>query len=81
MAQETDNRLLATSYYLAATWVGASRIIQNHHWASDVVVGAAIGGLSGWSVSQEKTKTGQKLTVLPLAMPHGAGVAVAGIWN
>jgi membrane-associated phospholipid phosphatase len=36
--------------YSAATAVGLSRIIQNQHWISDVMVGAALGFLSGRQV-------------------------------
>jgi len=82
LAHDTDSVGIAASYYLAATWVGASRIMQDHHWASDVVVGAVIGGLSGWSVLQEKATVGrQQLTVLPLPMEQGAGITVVGRWN
>ena len=82
LAGETDNQLLATGYYLAATWIGVSRLIQDHHWASDVVLGAAIGGLSGWSVRQTYAeKSAQTMTVVPVAMAHGAGVAVVGQWR
>jgi membrane-associated PAP2 superfamily phosphatase len=36
--------------YSAATSIGLSRIIQNQHWISDVLVGAALGFLSGRQV-------------------------------
>jgi membrane-associated phospholipid phosphatase len=36
--------------YSAATAVGLSRIVQNAHWISDVMVGAALGFLSGRQV-------------------------------
>ena len=36
--------------YSAATAIGLSRIVQNAHWASDVLVGAALGFLSGRQV-------------------------------
>lgn len=82
LAGETDNRYLATAYYLGATWVGVARMIQDHHWASDVVLGAAIGGLSGWSVRQSAEKKDTiAMTMIPLALPHGAGAAVVGQWR
>ena len=34
--------------YVPAGLVGLSRMFDNHHWASDVVFGAAIGAFSGW---------------------------------
>jgi membrane-associated phospholipid phosphatase len=82
LAGETDNNYLATAYYLGATWVGVSRMIQDHHWASDVVLGAAVGGLSGWSVRQSAAKKDNiAMTLIPLALPHGAGAAVVGQWR
>ncbi len=37
--------------YSAATAIGLSRIVQNQHWISDVMVGAALGFLSGRQVA------------------------------
>lgn len=36
--------------YSAATLVGVSRMYNQRHWASDVVVGAAVGTFSGWKI-------------------------------
>ena len=36
--------------YTGAALVGVSRMYDNRHWASDVVVGAAVGTFSGWKV-------------------------------
>ena len=45
------HRVLASvTLYSAATLVGLSRMYNNKHWASDVVVGAGIGAFSGWKV-------------------------------
>ncbi len=38
--------------YGGATMVGLSRMYHNKHWASDVVLGAAIGTFSGWKMVQ-----------------------------
>jgi membrane-associated phospholipid phosphatase len=42
--------LVGITLYTTAALVGASRMYNNQHWASDVVVGAAIGTFSGWKV-------------------------------
>jgi membrane-associated phospholipid phosphatase len=42
--------LLGTTMYGGATMVGIARMYHNKHWASDVVMGAAIGTVSGYKV-------------------------------
>lgn len=42
--------VVAPAMYGGATLVGLSRIYHNNHWASDVVLGAAIGTFSGLKV-------------------------------
>lgn len=43
-------RIVPVIAYSAATAIGLSRIVQNQHWISDVLVGAALGFLSGRQV-------------------------------
>ena len=38
--------------YALAIAVGASRVLQNKHFPSDVLVGAGIGGWAGWQASR-----------------------------
>ncbi len=50
-ASEYRNRpLIPIIAYSAATLIGASRITENKHWTTDVVVGAAVGFLAGKNV-------------------------------
>ncbi|HEY2851720.1 MAG TPA: phosphatase PAP2 family protein [Gemmatimonadaceae bacterium] len=60
--------------YGGATMVGLSRMYHNKHWASDVVLGAAIGTFSGWKIVQyshahptplDKAILGGHMAVLP----------------
>ncbi|HWE43375.1 MAG TPA: phosphatase PAP2 family protein [Gemmatimonadaceae bacterium] len=44
--------LIGTAMYGGATMVALSRMYDDKHWASDVVLGAAIGTFSGWKVVQ-----------------------------
>ena len=44
------NWAVATAMYGGATLIGASRMYDNKHWASDVVMGAAIGTFAGRKV-------------------------------
>jgi membrane-associated phospholipid phosphatase len=45
-----DNPYISIVAYSAATLVGLSRITENKHWATDVLVGAALGYLTGKQV-------------------------------
>src|SRR3954468_12276138 len=58
--------------YLAAAYSGVSRIADNQHWASDVVLGAAVGIASGRTATLRLRKA--QLSVAPLAVAGGGGV-------
>jgi membrane-associated phospholipid phosphatase len=45
-----DKLLIGLATYGPAALVGAARVFHDRHWASDVVLGAAIGAFSGWKV-------------------------------
>ena len=46
-----NSALVPIIAYSAASLIGLSRLVQNAHWASDVIVGAALGYLCGRQVA------------------------------
>jgi membrane-associated phospholipid phosphatase len=60
---------VGTVAYAAATAVGAARILQERHWSSDVVAGAALGWLVGWTVSRRRTEDPPYLNFFPFVDP------------
>ena len=65
-------------WYGLATIVGASRIYQDEHWTSDVLLGALIGELAGRWALHPKNPAVPLVTLRPLA--QGAGVQVVFRW-
>jgi PAP2 superfamily len=51
---------------LAASYVGASRLVENRHWLSDVVFGAALGEAVGWTVVGRHGRSGYALQPVPV---------------
>jgi len=75
---------LGVPAYLLAGVVGASRIQQDKHYLSDVVAGATLGSIVGWTVVRvnsrpldEKTPGGASLRVTPIVGRGTRGVMVA----
>jgi membrane-associated phospholipid phosphatase len=60
--------------YAAAAYVATSRLSENKHYASDLAFGAAIGLLAGRRITM--LHRGNTMTLAPLALPGGGGVAV-----
>lgn len=65
IARTSESIPVAVLSYTAAAFVGFSRIYQNKHWASDVLLGAAIGELAGRVVTHYHTDRNRRLAVLP----------------
>jgi membrane-associated phospholipid phosphatase len=59
--------------YLIASYVAASRLHDNRHFASDVIFGAATGIVIGRSV----TWHGRNFYASPMLVPDGAGIVIA----
>jgi len=47
LSENTDNHYLKVLAFVPAFLTATSRVYQNHHWASDVFLGAAIGYFTG----------------------------------
>lgn len=65
MAHTSDSLPVTVLSYTAASFVGFSRLQQNKHWASDVLLAAVIGELAGRVVTSYHTDTKQRLAILP----------------
>jgi membrane-associated phospholipid phosphatase len=63
--------------WIIASYVAASRLIDNRHFASDVVFGAALGVASGWTVVGRHGRD----TFAMVPVPIRRGVAVAFTWQ
>ena len=58
-----------------ASYVAASRLAENKHYLSDVILGAAIGITAGRTVTFGKGST--RFELAPMAAPGGGGVQVS----
>jgi len=63
--------------YAVAGYVASSRLNEGRHYLSDVVFGAAVGILSGCTVTIGGGKA--RFALLPMVTPAGAGVQVAWV--
>ena len=60
--------------FAAASYAAASRVADRQHWASDVVFGAALGMVSGRTVTIRLRES--RVSVGPIAVPGGVIVTV-----
>lgn len=77
---------IAPVMYGGATMVGLSRMYNNRHWASDVVLGAAIGTFAGLKVvryhhSHPGNRIDEILLHVTAAPDGGGGWMLAGGWR
>jgi hypothetical protein len=79
MASTSDSILTKALYYSAATFVGFSRIYQDKHWASDVILGAAIGELCGRVVTSYHASH-NRYALVPSVSGNSATLALVGTW-
>ena len=65
LASETESLPVKILCYAGASFVGFSRLYQEKHWSSDVILAAAIGELAGNAVTRYRTQTPGQLTLAP----------------
>jgi membrane-associated phospholipid phosphatase len=81
LSATTDSVIAKISYYAVATFAGFSRIYQDKHWASDVILGAAIGELCGRVVTRYHVEHGEtQLTVAPMVTGNSVSLSLLGRW-
>jgi membrane-associated phospholipid phosphatase len=82
LSAAADKLLEKIFYYAAASFVGFSRMYKDKHWASDVVLGAAVGELCGRVVMRYHSDHGEerRLALVPAASSEGVSLAVVGNW-
>jgi len=80
MASTSENYAVKALYYSVAAFVGFSRMYQDKHWASDVVLGAAIGELCGRVVTTYHASH-RKIALVPMMSGDSASLALVGSWQ
>ncbi len=73
LAQELHRTWATVGLYTLATGTAWSRVYDNQHWVSDVLIGAAVGITSAKLATGRWTIFGLRAPV-PLATPNGLGV-------
>lgn len=63
--------------FAIASYVAASRLTENRHFASDVIFGSALGMATGWTVVGRHGRESFSLYPVPMK----GGVALAGSWK
>jgi membrane-associated phospholipid phosphatase len=79
LAATSESLLAKTLYYSLATFVGFSRMYQDKHWASDALLGAAIGELCGRVVTRYHA-THSRIALSPMVSGDSVSLALVGKW-
>ncbi len=81
LAASSDSVPTKLLTYATATFVGFSRLYKDKHWASDVILGAAIGELCGRVVmARHASGQQQAFTITPTVMTSGAALSISTTW-
>jgi membrane-associated phospholipid phosphatase len=73
--QEHYGWKLGVPVFAIASYTAASRVVDNRHWASDVVFGAFLGMASARTVTVRLRS--ESVSIAPLAVAGGGGVTVS----
>jgi hypothetical protein len=65
-ADDDANARIGWPTLLVASYVGVSRLHDNHHFVSDIVFGSAVGMASGWTVVGRHGRNQYALTPMPV---------------
>lgn len=65
-------------FFVGAMYVGASRLVDNRHYLSDVMMGAAVGTAAGWTVVGRRHGANE-YTMQPVPVDHGMMIAVTRV--
>jgi membrane-associated phospholipid phosphatase len=77
MANTSGSVPVTVMSYGAAALVGFSRMSQNKHWASDVLLAAALGELAGRVAIWQHASSGS-FVLAPTVLDGGGGAALTG---
>ena len=78
LASKTESLPTKMLCYAAAAFAGFSRVYQEKHWASDVLLGAAIGELAGNTVTRFYAAKKGEFTIAPVSMGGVPSLALLG---
>jgi len=78
LASKTQSFPVKVLCYAAAGFAGFSRLYQDKHWLSDVVLGAAIGELAGDAVTRYYASKKGEFTIAPLSIGGVPSLALMG---
>ena len=65
--------------FIGATYVATSRLVDNRHFLSDVVFGAAIGQAAGWTVVGRHGR--DQYALMPTPVRGGMMISVTRVAN
>jgi membrane-associated phospholipid phosphatase len=80
MSDASESLWAKAAYYSAATVVGLSRMVDDQHWASDVILGAAIGELCGRIVARHHANGKRKIALAPIISGNSVFLGLTAAW-